>query len=238
MTLVTNGTRLTAELVARLARLPVSISVSLDTLNRERYRRIRGRDQLPQVLAGLELLADYPQAKHLTCIVTEQNRTDVREVTKFARMRGFTPIIGAYHWDVLAYGKAEAELMYERETAIAVFNDLVNSNTVPRGYFREFLNDNLRWLKGKKLRPCDAGKYSIAIDASGNLSACLAMPHVGNLRQQSLAEILAQLDRTAIKQCSDQSSCNILCSRVVGSQLRNPLAGLTRKAIGLAQRFA
>jgi MoaA/NifB/PqqE/SkfB family radical SAM enzyme len=229
LTLVTNGTRFTSELVARLAKLPVSISVSLDTLNREQYQRIRGRDQLPQVLAGLELLKDFPNPKHLTCIVSEQNRHDVKEVAGFARARGFTPIIGAYHWDVLAYGKADAELIYERETVAAVFKDLLTSNAVPRGYVRNYVKDNLHWLEGKKLNACDAGKYSIAIDASGKVSACLAMPQAGNLRQQNLDQILRSLDRTAIKDCSDQSSCNILCSRVVGSKLRHPLANYLGK---------
>jgi MoaA/NifB/PqqE/SkfB family radical SAM enzyme len=57
LTLITNGTRLTPALVARLARISVNVSVSLDTLDRRRYRRIRGADQLPQVLTGLELLS-------------------------------------------------------------------------------------------------------------------------------------------------------------------------------------
>ncbi len=47
MTLVTNGTRLTPDFIARLGKLPISISGSLD---RDTYRRIRGRDQLPRVL--------------------------------------------------------------------------------------------------------------------------------------------------------------------------------------------
>ena len=50
LTLITNGTKLTAHLVERLGRLPLAISVSLDTLDREQYRQICGADQLLQVL--------------------------------------------------------------------------------------------------------------------------------------------------------------------------------------------
>jgi|TARA_B100001971_G_scaffold86133_1_gene79605 radical SAM protein with 4Fe4S-binding SPASM domain len=74
------------------------------------------------------------------------------------------------------------------------------------------LQDNLRWLGGKKLHPCDAGKYSIAIDAFGNVSPCLAMPKIGNLQRQNLDEILGSFDRVAVKQCNDQSTCNILAA--------------------------
>ena len=52
LTLITNGTKLTTHLVERLGRLPLAISVSLDTLDREHYRQIRGADQLLQVLEG------------------------------------------------------------------------------------------------------------------------------------------------------------------------------------------
>jgi|TARA_B100001964_G_scaffold27965_1_gene28256 sulfatase maturation enzyme AslB (radical SAM superfamily) len=163
-------------------------------------------------LAELELLKDYPHAKHLTCIVTEKNHHDVKEVDEFARARGFIPVIGAYHWDVLAYGKADAELIYAWETAIAVFSDLLRSNTVPRGFFQEFFQDNLCRFEGKKLHPYDAGKYSIEIDASNNVSLCLTMPEIGNLQRQNLDEILGSFDRVAVKQCSDQSTCNILAA--------------------------
>ena len=50
LTLITNGTKLTTHLVERLGRLPLAISVSLDTLDREQYRQIRDADQLLQVL--------------------------------------------------------------------------------------------------------------------------------------------------------------------------------------------
>ena len=48
LTVITNGTKLTASMVDRLSRLPLAISVSLDTLNRETYQQIRDADQLAQ----------------------------------------------------------------------------------------------------------------------------------------------------------------------------------------------
>jgi len=223
LTLITNGTKFTESLIDRLEPLKVNISISLDTLHRERYQRIRGRDQLPEVLNGIELLQNYPHPKYITCIVSHQNRYDVLDVARFARAHGCIPVIGAYHWDIERYGKVDLTLQYERTVARKVFEQVVESDLVPSGYFRQYLHDNITWLNGKSLSPCDAGKYSIAIDASGNVAPCLALKHAGNLLEQSLPQILSRFDTNRIRNCSDQSSCNMLCSRVIGSVLRHPI---------------
>ena len=226
LTLITNGTKLTTSLVERLSRLPLAISVSLDTLDRERYRQIRGADQLRQVLEGLALLKAFPHPKFLTCIVSEVNRAEVPAVARFAWEQGFLPVVGAYHWNVGTYGRPDELLMYDRSSAAAVFSGLLDDKLIPPGYLRKFVEDNVSWLRGQKLEPCDAGRYSVAIDASGNMSPCLAFPSAGNLLKSSLSEILKQFDRSAIKTCSNHSSCNRLDGRIVGTILRHPITAL------------
>ncbi len=228
--LITNGTKLSQPLLERMARHPISISVSLDTLDRQRYRAIRGADQLPLVLKGIERLADYPHPTYLTCIVSEINRDEVIEILLFARRHGMIPVLGAYHWDIARYGKIDLALQYQKTVAAGVFQEAVNSKLVPKGYFHRYLHENIRWLQGQGLPPCDAGSYSIAIDASGNLAPCLALPHRGNLLDASLTEILDNLDHEEIQDCSSRSSCNMLCSRVVGSTLRHPVSAIRTPA--------
>ena len=226
LTLITNGTKVTPQLVERLSQLPVAISVSLDTLDRVKYRHIRGADQLAQVLEGIALLKDFPHPKFLTCIVSDVNRAEVPEVVRFARGQGFLPVVGAYHWNVGTYGRPDELLMYDRSSTAAVFSGLLDDELIPPGYLQKFVEDNVSWLRGQKLEPCDAGRYSIAIDASGNVSPCLAFPSVGNLLESSLSDILNGFDRDAINICSDHSSCNRLDGRVVGTLLRHPIIAL------------
>ena len=226
LTLITNGTKVTPQLVERLGRLPLAISVSLDTLDPVKYQQIRGADQLAQVLEGIALLKDFPHPKFLTCIVSDVNRVEVPAVVRFAREQGFLPVMGAYHWNVGTYGRPDELLMYDRSSAAAVFSGLLDDDLIPPGYLRKFVEDNVSWLRGQKLEPCDAGRYSIAIDASGNVSHCLAFPSVGNLLELSLNEILGRFDREVIKICSDNSSCNRLDGRVVGTILRHPIVAL------------
>lgn len=226
ITLITNGTKLTRPLLARLAQHRVMISVSLDTLDRERYRQIRGADQFDQACEGIALLRDYPHQKCLVCIVSELNRAEVPAVVRFATAQGFLPVVGAYHWDVGLYGKKDAALVYERQQASMLFQQLIDEALIPSGSLKRFTEDNVRWLQGEDLEPCDAGRYSIAIDASGNVSPCLSLPATGNLLRASLSEILAGFDRSKIAACSGQSSCNRLDSRIVGSVVRHPLTAL------------
>lgn len=226
LTLITNGTKITSELVERLGRLSVAISVSLDTLDRVKYQRIRGVDQLQHVLEGIALLKAFPYPKFLTCIVSEVNRAEVPAVVRFAREQGFLPVVGAYHWNVGIYGRPDELLMYDRSITAAVFSGLLDDELIPPGYLRKFVEDNAKWLRGQKLEPCDAGRYSIAIDASGNVSPCLAFPSAGNLLESSLNEILGRFDQDAITHCSDNSSCNRLDGRVVGTIVRHPIVAL------------
>lgn len=226
LTLITNGTRMKPELIECAKQVIVSISISLDTLDRYRYRRIRGADQLDMVLSGIERLRDYPHAKYITCIVSKLNRDDVLDVVRYSREHGFIPVVGAYHWDIERYGKVDQELQYQKQVAANVFQEVLQSNLVPRGYFRRYLQDNIDWLNDRSLQSCDAGRYSISIDSSGNVAPCLALKHTGNLLESSLAEILDNFDKQAIKSCSDKSSCNMMCSRVIGSSLRHPLDAL------------
>ena len=226
LTLITNGTKITPFLVERWSRLSLAISVSLDTLDPMKYQQIRGADQLGQVMEGITLLKRFPHEKFLTCIVSDVNRIEVTAVVRFARAQGFLPVVGAYHWNVGTYGKPDALLMYERSSAASVFTALLDDELIPSGYLRKFVEDNVTWLRGQRLEPCDAGRYSIAIDASGNVSPCLAFPSVGNLLESSLSEILRRFDRKDIRKCSDRSSCNRLDGRVVGTVLRHPITAL------------
>ncbi|MBH0203529.1 MAG: radical SAM protein [Nitrospira sp.] len=84
LTVITNGTKLTPSLVEQFDDLSIALSISLDTLNRKTYERIRGADQLNAVLAGLDLLHHYRHPKFLTCIVSELNRDEVGDVVEFA----------------------------------------------------------------------------------------------------------------------------------------------------------
>ena len=177
--------------------------------------------------AGRSRVAEgFPHPKFLICIVSVANRTEIQAVIRFAREQGFLPVVGAYHWNVGTYGRPDELLMSERSSAVAVFRGLLDDELIPSGYLRKFIEDSVSWLRGGKLEPCDAGLYSLAIDASGNVLPCSTFPFARNLLESSLNEILEGFDRAAITVCFDHSSCNRLNGRVVGTIFRHPIIAL------------
>jgi cyclic pyranopterin phosphate synthase len=94
--LSTNGTLLTREAEPGLTMAQAvrdcgfdSINISLDTLDRDRYARITGRDLLPEVIAGIEaaIEAGFPQIK-LNCVLMRgRNESSLINLVDFAAQR-------------------------------------------------------------------------------------------------------------------------------------------------------
>jgi cyclic pyranopterin phosphate synthase len=90
LTLTTNGTRL-AEFAPALRAAGVRrINVSLDTLDRARFAAIARRDQLPQVLAGIEAAAAAGIAIKINMVALRGvNEDEVAGMLRWCGARGF-----------------------------------------------------------------------------------------------------------------------------------------------------
>lgn len=76
ITLTTNGV-LTAPYISRLKELGIkSVNLSLDTLDRERFKNITRRDELPKVLDTLHELLRYDMRVKLNAVVMEGKNTE------------------------------------------------------------------------------------------------------------------------------------------------------------------
>src|SRR5262249_15349569 len=94
--LSTNGTLLTREVEPGLTMAEAvrdcgfnSVNISLDTLDREEYARITGRDFLPAVIAGIDsaIAAGFPQIK-LNCVLMRgRNEHSLTSLVDFAAQR-------------------------------------------------------------------------------------------------------------------------------------------------------
>ncbi|MBD2702135.1 GTP 3',8-cyclase MoaA [Spirosoma sp. BT702] len=86
VSITTNGV-LTAPHVVDLAAMGVkSVNLSLDTLDRERFRKITRRDELPAVLKTLDALLDAGIQTKLNAVVMDgQNIEDLRPLSELTR---------------------------------------------------------------------------------------------------------------------------------------------------------
>jgi cyclic pyranopterin phosphate synthase len=65
------------------------ITVSLDTLRRDRFQRMTRQDELPRTLAGIDLAArEFPGFKIDTVIIRGVNDDEIVDLVAFARARG------------------------------------------------------------------------------------------------------------------------------------------------------
>jgi MoaA/NifB/PqqE/SkfB family radical SAM enzyme len=89
----------------------------------------------------------------------------------------------------------------------------MDEKTIPPGYFCQFAEDNVKWLREEGLcEPCNAGRSSIAIDASGNVVPRLALPAAGNLFNSLWADISSRSLIACISRCAP-------CRRAIGSMV-------------------
>lgn len=83
------------------------LNISLDTLDRKRFKDISLRDELPQVLAGIDaaMAAEFRQIKLNTVAIRGRTEQDVVPLAHFARQRGLSlrfievmPLDGDARW--------------------------------------------------------------------------------------------------------------------------------------------
>jgi cyclic pyranopterin phosphate synthase len=91
LSLSTNGTRLARHAATLRAAGIDRLNVSLDTLSRERFAALTGRDALPGVLAGLEAARDagYRLIKINMVWLPDRNADEIDAMIDYCRARGF-----------------------------------------------------------------------------------------------------------------------------------------------------
>ena len=109
LSLTTNGVLL-APLAGDLARAGLSrVNVSLDTLDRERFRRLTGRDRLDDVLRGLAAARDAGLApiKINAVLMRGENEGEAVDLVRFGRENGyevrfieFMPLENDHSWEI------------------------------------------------------------------------------------------------------------------------------------------
>ena len=86
VTLTTNGILLKEQLPGLMDAGLDALNISLDTLDRETFRQITRRDNIEQVLEGVECALSYPQLKvKLNCVPTFQKEEDLLSLAALAK---------------------------------------------------------------------------------------------------------------------------------------------------------
>ena len=245
----TNGTAITDAGLAALARSRglLQVAMSLDSLDRERYRLLRGRDQLEAALAGLDRLraARLPATLKLNFAMSRHNETETPDLLAFARARGLFLSVFPVNQGPGAHrshrGDAFAPATDERARMAGRFEELatLRRRGEPLWEPSAFYRAAARFLRGERLDGCGAGRLYADLRADGTLAPCVELPAVATLDELVAGRGAAALAsaQEAVARCRAATPCCYTCTVNLAETGRHPLsfAFETARVLGLAR---
>lgn len=187
----TNGTLLTPDRVARLARTRlVAIQVSMDGARRETCDAIRGAGVFDAAIEAVKLLAATRIPTSINTVLTAQNADEIPAMHEMARNLGVSLRVsrfrpsgrGADNWNDLRPSPAQ----------LLAFSDWLSaSGDVRTG--DSFFSLTTQERQGLGLNLCGAAKLTCCVGPTGNMYPCAFLQtdrfKAGSLREQSFQEI-------------------------------------------------
>lgn len=191
ITLTTNGTLLNDEKIRRLVKYhSVKVIISVDTLKRELYKKLRGVDALDKVLENIDLFKkiapSYPLRIHM--VISRLNCGEVNDLISFAKKKNI--MLSAAPYNYLSHlERKNKEMAYDSETKCVIEAIENLRKHVGQDYlsgFSIFYKKAIDWILGKPIGRCNAGYETIYMNVDGNVSACGTLKPFGNLRKRSI----------------------------------------------------
>jgi MoaA/NifB/PqqE/SkfB family radical SAM enzyme len=220
----------------------LQVALSLDSLDRDRYRLLRGRDLLPQALLGLERLqgALPGTALKLNMALSRHNRAEVPALLALARRRGlFLSVFpvnqgpGVHRSDGAGFEASGAE----REEMAAIFDQLARQRRTgaPLWEPSAFYRAAAAYLRGGPNAPCGAGRLYLDVRADGTVAPCVDLPSVASLDDLASGRAWEALEaaQPAVAHCRATTPCCYTCTVNLAETGRHPLAVAAETALVL-----
>jgi cyclic pyranopterin phosphate synthase len=237
--LTTNGVLL-ADVAADLRRAGLQrITVSLDTLRRDRFRRLTRMDALPDVLEGLEAArrAGFAALKLDSVITRGDNDDELGDLVRFAKAIGaevrfieYMDVGGATNWRPHAV-VSRREMIATLEEQFGHLQPIDESSSAPAARFQMADGTTLGIISSTTqpfCRACDRARLT----ADGVLLLCLYAQHGTDLRRPlragASAETLGRLIRAVWESRADRGAEERLGVRERGAYI--PIALLKKDA--------
>lgn len=180
-TVITNGILLTPARAAQLAERHCNVAISLDSLQKDRFARLRGVDALETVRHNLESITTLVKKGNwsiTTTVSSLSDEEDIFAIKNYAHDHGYMHAIRPYTYVSGQAGKNVEELHNDQKKVIAIFEryaqDAKRENYLAYLIYHEHLN----YLHGRQMPMCDAMKYSFVMQETGTFSPCIEYPRL------------------------------------------------------------
>jgi len=220
--IITNGLLLKEDISQRLAKLKCNVGISLDTLDQNKYFKIRGVDGLKIVLGNIERISHIKSRKgswNITSTISKINYGEAKDLYLFAKQKGFDYQAFPYNYSLCHSSALDDDLAYDKEPEKIIDSFKVLSKLAEEDglIFNKLLYDEaIKYLEGDYCVPCDAMKNSILINQAGMVSQCLEFKPSLNLKNVRIKEALSKLDYSKVQNCYMKTPCFYGCTRAAG----------------------
>jgi MoaA/NifB/PqqE/SkfB family radical SAM enzyme len=221
-TIITNGLLLTEEVGEKIAKRHCNLAVSIDSLDSEVYKKIRGVEGLKVVMQNITSLSNKKHKGNwaLTSTITRLTTLqDIKLIEEFALTNGFMYGIRPYVFVNGAAGKLDNDLVYNYEDVNEIFEYMLAKSRSQNYLASLAYEEHIKYLKGNKMVLCDADTYSFVLKENGLLCPCLELPNL----TFTLDKFKQAREKHAqdIKECNKCNPCFYNCAREVGILWRN-----------------
>lgn len=223
-TVSTNGTLLDAKLAERLNAFPrlLQLAVSLDSLDRECYRKLRGVDALSRVLGNLEAFV-HKKPRFPVKLNFTMSRFNYRETMK---MLGYAERLGIYlsvfpvnQGAGFFHRSSESGFTpsdAEKQDMAGLFRALaeLRKQGAPLWDFSRFYELAADYVSGKPVGPCDAGALYLDLHSDGIVAPCVELDGFADLRKERIGEVYHRLAsrKPRLAACAETTPCCYTCT--------------------------
>ena len=207
----------------------IYVTVSLDTLDKKKYKKIRGVDKFDVVTENIKLLAKYPGLKgsvHAT--VTSINYEELDDVREFVHNLGLDFTFNSYN-DTKNYASAGDKSLHLGKGMKKIIAEMEKVSEKLPPLYRPFIEDNIKYLKEEDVGRCDAFVHSFRLTSEGMLSPCLEFPPLFDLKKEDINKMWSEWSKKMIcpiKRCYEKTPCFYGCTRGTGSVRKRPLTAI------------
>lgn len=170
--LTTNGTLITQRNVREVLQTDL-ITVSVDSIDRNKNNLRRGNEGYEKVMNSIELLRTYNEKTYLTvqAVIDEKNWREINDFNEFFYLKGYDTIFQLiynkhFYIDAGEWKKRVHDLKYHRAFTASLHNN--------------FLLRFPEIAMGKTKVPCLAGSTNFVISPTGALMICNTFREPGN----------------------------------------------------------
>lgn len=232
--LQSNGLLLSPGLVELLCEAGLDdIYISLDTLNREKFKKMSGQnekalfDNLINNLKDASMIAKrYGAGRFILTVLTAENCDEVEQLINFARQTGF--LIGIYGVETSSdMSAAEIRVQNrqfkltetERKKIAEAFSrvlELKSSGSLPIFNSVRLIKDYIEFFSSAKpdMRwNCHAGLYYLVVLPDGSLSVCNATEPLRGFDYRNLPELYNHANRNSLFEEYYSHCSGCICTR-------------------------